>query len=83
MGQLALYLMALVALSVYVRQKIGQKTWRAIHYLSFLIFALALAHALGSGTDSSSLWAQAFYASTSVIFVGLLGYRIRLARQVK
>ncbi|MGE5462141.1 MAG: hypothetical protein ACM3PS_02220 [Syntrophothermus sp.] len=36
-GQLTFYLWLIVALSFYVRSRIGQKTWRSIHYLSFAL----------------------------------------------
>lgn len=75
-GQLALYIGASVGLSVYIRPQIGKKLWRTLHFLSFLAFGLGAAHALGSGTDSTSLWAQGFYLTTGLIFLVLLVYRI-------
>jgi predicted ferric reductase len=77
LGQLGLYLMALVGLSVYLRPKIGQPLWRAIHFLSFLTFGLAFAHGIGSGTDTSTLWAQGFYLTTGLSILVLLVYRVR------
>jgi predicted ferric reductase len=75
-GQLALYLWLIVALSFYVRSKIGQKTWRSIHYLSFALFLMGLAHGLFAGTDSTADWARWYYwiAGSSLLF--LLIYRI-------
>lgn len=81
LGQLGLYLMALVALSVYVRPQIGKQLWRTIHFLSFLTFGLALVHGLGSGTDSSALWAQGFYSITGSSVLILLVHRIRTAHR--
>jgi len=51
MGQLALYGMALLAGTFYVRRWLGQRAWRLIHFTSFVVFALALLHGLASGTD--------------------------------
>src|SRR5574341_647780 len=42
LGQIALYLLAIVGLSFYVRRSIGHRAWRLIHYLSFVLYALAL-----------------------------------------
>jgi predicted ferric reductase len=83
LGQLGFYLAALVGLSVYVRPQIGKKFWRGIHFLSFLAFALAFVHSLGSGTDTATPWAQGFYLSTGVSFLLLLIYRIRTAVRKK
>lgn len=81
-GQIAIYLMILVTGSFYVRKQIGAKTWRAIHFLSFLLFGLALGHGIFSGTDSGTLWASWMYYGTgaSVLFMTL--YRILVRRPV-
>jgi len=47
------YLAALLALSFYVRRSIGPRTWRRMHRLTVVVYALALAHTLGAGTDAS------------------------------
>jgi len=76
LGQVGFYVWLLVALSFYVRSKIGPKVWRAIHYISFLCFCMALYHGVSSGTDTKEFWAQAYYwvAGGSLIF--LLVHRI-------
>jgi DMSO/TMAO reductase YedYZ heme-binding membrane subunit len=75
-GQLALGLTIVVLVSFYVRRRIGQKTWRQLHYVSFLAFLAATVHGLMAGTDSGAEWAFAGYlvATTSVAL--LLGYRV-------
>ena len=74
-GQIGLYLMAVVTLSFYVRQRIGAKTWRLIHYLSFGVFALSLVHGIVSGTDTGATWAIWTYLSTGVSVLALTIYR--------
>lgn len=76
LGQVGLYLMMLVGLSVYVQQWIGKRMWRLIHFLSFMLFVLVLVHGLGSGTDSSTVWVQGLYAFSGISVLGLLIYRI-------
>jgi predicted ferric reductase len=75
-GQLGFYIWLLVALSFYVRAKIGPKTWRAIHYLSFFTYLMALYHGITSGTDSSMAWAQIYYWVSGGSLLFLLIYRI-------
>jgi predicted ferric reductase len=60
-GQTGFYLWIIVAFSFYVRQGIGQKTWRLIHYASFIMYLMGLMHGLFSGTDSNAGWAQWYY----------------------
>ena len=71
LGQIGFYVWALVALSFYIRQTIGQKTWRLFHYLTFGLYFLTLFHGLFSGTDSSAGWAQGYYwfSGASLLFL--------------
>lgn len=79
LGQVALYISLVVVASFYVRRRIGQRTWRLLHYLTFLAFVDATAHGLLTGTDSGAAWASAMYvlATTAVAF--LLVYRVVVA----
>jgi predicted ferric reductase len=81
LGQIGLYVMALVTLSFYVRRWIGARTWRSLHYLSFAVFVLALVHGVASGTDSGALWAIAMYAGSALSVAGMTIYRIVARRQ--
>jgi predicted ferric reductase len=80
LGQLGLYLMALVGLSFYVRGVTGHRFWRLIHYLSFVVFLLALTHGLFSGTDSTALWARGIYWASGGSLLFLATYRVLSAR---
>jgi len=76
LGQIGIYLWALVAFSFYVRAQIGTRSWRLIHFISFLAFMLALAHGVWSGSDSGTIWATImyWYAGGSLLFLTI--YRI-------
>jgi len=76
LGQVGFYVWLLVALSFYVRSHIGAKTWRVIHYISFISYGIALYHGITSGTDTKMLWAQNFYWISSASLLFLLIYRI-------
>ena len=78
-GQLSLYLTAIVMLSFYVRKRIGQKRWRTLHYVTFLAFLGATFHGLMAGTDSSAPWAFWMYVVSAAVVVFLTVYRIVLA----
>ena len=76
LGQIGFYVWVLVASSFYIRSSIGQKTWRAIHFASFLTYVAALAHGLMSGTDTSAIWAQWYYWISGSSLLFLLMYRV-------
>lgn len=75
-GQLALYALAVVGLSFYLKERIGRRLWRLIHFVSFAVFALALVHGIWSGSDSGTWWARALYwlSGGSVLFLTI--YRL-------
>jgi predicted ferric reductase len=76
LGQSSLYLWALVAGSFYVRKAIGKKTWRLLHFATFIAYLAALVHGLMVGSDSSANWAITFYWFTGGSLLFLFIYRI-------
>ncbi len=48
-------LLALVATSL-VRARIGLRGWRAVHWLAYASWPIALAHGLGTGSDAKTGW---------------------------
>jgi len=78
-GQLALYLCIVIVASFSMRKRIGQKRWRTLHYVTFLIFVAATAHGLMAGTDTAAPWAFWGYLLATAVVVFLTGYRIVLA----
>lgn len=79
MGQLSFYLWGIVTLSFYLRKSLRGKTWRVVHYASYAVFLLALAHGIFSGTDSGSAWAAWMYWISGASLLFLLVYRIAVS----
>lgn len=71
LGGLSLYIILLVTITFYLRDRIGSKTFRSIHVLSLLGFLGSAVHGLYSGADSPLPAVQIMYALTfsSVIFL--------------
>ena len=78
-GQVALYLVAAVTASFYLRKRIGQRAWRAFHYVTFVAFAGITIHGIASGSDSNAPWAEAIYIASTVLVLFLLTYRIGMS----
>jgi sulfoxide reductase heme-binding subunit YedZ len=51
-------LLALVATSL-LRQRLGLRRWRLVHWLAYAAWPVALLHALGAGTDATTAWLRA------------------------
>jgi DMSO/TMAO reductase YedYZ heme-binding membrane subunit len=78
-GAVALDLMMAVFVSSFLRNWIKPATWRAIHWLAYGSWPVALAHTFGMGTDAGEHWVIALGACC-VLFVGLaLLWRLRSA----
>ena len=77
-GQISLYLLAIIVLSFYVRKVIKQKTWRLLHYLTFLAYIGATVHGIAAGSDSGSWWAWTSYVTSLSAVVFLATYRLSL-----
>jgi sulfoxide reductase heme-binding subunit YedZ len=69
-GVLAAELTLVVYVSFSLRRQIGHKIWRALHWTTYGLFALATVHGLAAGTDTSRPWAAALYfgAVAAVVF---------------
>jgi len=56
MGALALDLMVAVVITSLIRDRLGHRSWRAVHVLIYPAWGLAVLHGVGIGTDSSTSW---------------------------
>ncbi|MGH9064193.1 MAG: ferric reductase-like transmembrane domain-containing protein [Acidimicrobiales bacterium] len=56
LGTLAFDLILALVLTSLLRARLGHRTWRAVHWLAYLSWPVALAHGLGTGTDSRLGW---------------------------
>jgi sulfoxide reductase heme-binding subunit YedZ len=55
-GALAFDLLLAVALTSVLRRRLGYRGWRAVHWLAYLCWPIAVAHGLGSGSDARAPW---------------------------
>ena len=55
-GAISLDLMIAVFVTSLLRTRIRPGTWRAVHWLAYLSWPVALAHTFGMGTDSREGW---------------------------
>ncbi len=75
-GVLGMYGAVFIIGSFYVRDSIGYRTWRLIHYGTFLLFVVVLVHGLFAGTDSSATWMRWVYWAAGTGTTYLVAYRI-------
>jgi sulfoxide reductase heme-binding subunit YedZ len=68
-GAISLDLMIAVFVTSLLRARMRPATWRAVHWLAYLSWPLALAHTFGMGTDSREGWVIVL----GVVCVGAVG----------
>jgi predicted ferric reductase len=56
LGTIAVELVVAVVATSLVRRWLGHATWRAVHWLAYAAWPVALVHGIGAGTDGSSGW---------------------------
>jgi len=81
LGVVGVYLLIGIAGSSYLQRFIGHRAWRAIHYLSFAAFLLALGHGILAGTDSGQPWAMLLYTSSGGLVAALTTSRLLRSRR--
>ncbi len=73
-GVLSMYIVLLVTVTFYIRDRIGSKAFRIIHVFSLLAFFGAALHGYFSGTDSPLPVVKGMYGLTFLSVVFLLTY---------
>ncbi len=78
-GVIGLYLLLLVSVTFYIRQRIGYRAFHVIHYASLLAYVGITVHGLMAGTDSPLWTSLVMYGGTALSVVFLFVYRLTIA----
>jgi sulfoxide reductase heme-binding subunit YedZ len=76
-GAISLDLMLAVFVSSLLRARMRPGSWRAIHWLAYLSWPVALAHTFGMGTDAGESWVIALGAGCVLAVAVALSWRLR------
>jgi methionine sulfoxide reductase heme-binding subunit len=76
LGTLGLDLIAALVVTSLLRHRIGRRTWRAVHWLAYLSWPVAMSHALGNGTDNGTWWLRGLAAACTLAVLGAVGWRV-------
>ena len=75
-GTVALDLIAAVIVTSLLRQRISHDVWRAVHWLSYLAWPIALIHTIMVGTDVKYLWMDGVVALCVLAVLAAGAWRI-------
>lgn len=76
MGALALDLLLAVVITSLLRERIGHRVWRAVHWAAYASWPVAVVHGLGTGSDSKLGWVLMIYVLCTVAVLGALWWRL-------
>jgi sulfoxide reductase heme-binding subunit YedZ len=79
LGAVALDLLAALVISSLVRSRLSYSAWRALHWLAYACWPVALWHGLGTGTDTRLSWVLLLNAACVLVVVVAACWRVRFA----
>jgi predicted ferric reductase len=77
LGAIAFDMLIAVTITSLLRQRMGYATWRAVHWLTYASWPVALLHGLGTGSDVKSTWLLVL--SIACLLVVLAAVFVRVA----
>ena len=75
-GALGLDLLLAVGVTSWLRDRVGFRVWRFLHWSAYASWLVVLVHALGTGTDTREGWALAIEAACAGAVVVAVWLRI-------
>jgi sulfoxide reductase heme-binding subunit YedZ len=76
LGVIAFELLIAITVTSLVRGLIGHYAWRAIHWLSYASWPIAVVHSFGTGTDNLSTWMLAIDVVCIAAVIVSIGARL-------
>ncbi len=81
LGALSVDCMIAVIATSLLRDRLDYRTWRMVHWLTWLSWPVAYLHAIGTGTDATHGWGLAVTTSCAAAFVAAGVWRLAPAKR--
>ncbi|MGZ4595978.1 ferric reductase-like transmembrane domain-containing protein [Oryzihumus sp.] len=76
LGTVGADLLAALIASSLLRQRLGVRAWRAIHWTAYAAWPVALFHSLGTGTDAGTGWFRALALGSVATVMAAVAWRL-------
>jgi sulfoxide reductase heme-binding subunit YedZ len=76
LGVVAAQLVVALVVSSALRPRLGFRAWKALHWLAYASWPVAIVHATGTGTDAPAWWSLAIVAGCTLAVVSAVGWRL-------
>jgi sulfoxide reductase heme-binding subunit YedZ len=77
LGAIAFDLLIALTITSLLRSRMSYRSWRLVHWGSYLCWPVAVVHGLGTGTDTPVRWVLALTAACVLAIAGLVAWRLR------
>lgn len=79
LGAIASDVLIAVVVTSLLRERIGYRVWRLVHWLSYACWPVALVHAWQTGTDPAAVWGKYLGYACVAVVVCAVGWRLVIA----
>lgn len=76
LGTLAVDLLVVITVVSLLRERVGPRVFKGVHWATYALWPIALAHALGNGSDNGSPWLQSLALACVVAVGSALAWRL-------
>jgi len=77
LGTVAFDVLIVVIVTSLLRRRLGLRIFRAVHWTTYLLWPIAMAHSLGNGTDTGRIWFLGFAGVCALMVAVTLVWRLR------
>ncbi|MFJ8495524.1 ferric reductase-like transmembrane domain-containing protein [Streptomyces sp. NPDC094038] len=81
LGTVAFDLLLAVLVTSFLRDRLGHRAWRAVHWLAYASWPVALVHGLGIGTDAGTDWMT--WLTVTCVATVITAFALRAAQAVR
>ncbi len=76
LGTLAVDLLVVITVVSLLRERVGPRVFRVVHLSTYILWPLALVHAIGNGSDNGAPWFRAFAGVSVAMVAAALAWRL-------
>jgi len=76
LGTLAFDLILAIVATSLLRQRLGVRAWRIVHWLAYLCWPIALLHGLVTGSDAGTWWLRTVAGLCAAAVIAAIGWRV-------
>lgn len=76
LGVVGIYLLLAIILTSLLRPLFGPRIWRAVHWLGYAMWPVALVHSIGTGTDPRFAWMLVIEAACVGSVIAAVAWRV-------